>query len=154
VITIQVERWRDVLPEMWPLFPLHWEEMALDKDVIKIDMDVERYAKLDELDMIHVTTVRDDKTLVGYVICFIIRHMHYANAGEMALADMYWLSPDYRRGLTGMKMFKVMEESLRERGIIRAHMSCKVSQDHTKLFERMGWRLSDLTFSKMLKRGS
>lgn len=151
MITFHVERWRDVLPEMWPLFPLHWEEMALDRDLIKIDMDVERYAKLDEMNMIHVTTVRDSGTLVGYVICFIITHMHYFKAGEMALADMYWLSPDYRKGLTGMRMFQLMEESLKERGIVRAHMSCKIHQDHTKLFERMGWKLTDLTFGKVLK---
>jgi hypothetical protein len=154
VIEIQVERWADVLLEMWDLFPLHWDEMALDKDEIRIDMDIERYAKLDEMNMIHVTTVRDHGLIVGYAICFIIRHMHYANAGEMALADMYWLAPPYRKGLTGIKMFKVMEQSLRERGIVRAHMSCKVHQDHTRLFEKLGWKLTDLTFSKMLKGGS
>lgn len=136
---------------MEPLFALHWEEMALDRDVIKMDMDHARYAKLDEMNMIHVTTVRDDAVLVGYVICFIIRHMHYANAGEMALADMYWIRPAYRRGLTGLRMFQAMEDSLRERGIVRAHMSCKVHQDHTKLFERLGWKLTDFTFGKVLK---
>lgn len=150
MISVQIERWRDVLPEMWPLFPLHWEEMALDKDLIKIDMDVERYANLDAMNMIHVTTVRDEGSIVGYVICFIIRHMHYAKAGEMALADMYWLKPEYRKGTTGARMFLAMEDSLRERGIIRAHMSCKIHQDHTKLFERLGWKLTDLTFGKVL----
>lgn len=136
---------------MWPLFELHWEELALNKDAIKIDMDVERYAKLDEMNMIHVTTAREDGNIVGYVICFIITHMHYRSAGEMALADMYWLRPEHRKGFTGLRLFQVMEQSLRDRGIVRAHMSCKVHQDHTKLFERMGWKLTDYTFGKMLQ---
>lgn len=151
MLTFQVERWRDVFPEIEPLTPAHWEEMALDRDLVKIDMDVERYAKLDEMNMIHVTTVRDDGNLAGYVICFIVTHMHYRSAGEMALADMYWLKPEYRRGFAGIRLFQTMERSLKERGIVRAHMSCKVHQDHTKLFQFLGWTLTDFTFGKVLR---
>lgn len=151
MVTIQEEKWADVVPEMRPLWELHWREMALDQDSIKIDMDVEKYAQMDALGLIHVTTVRDAEKLVGYVICFVIRHMHYYRAGEMALADMYWIRPEYRRGNTGIRLFREMERALQARGVIRCHMSCKVHLDMTKLFERLGYKKTDFTFSKMLK---
>ena len=151
MIRVQVEPWSEALRDLLPLFPLHWEELGLDRDVIPMDMDTPRYEALDALGQIHLTTARDGERLVGYVICFVIRHLHYRSAGEMALADMYWLDPAHRRGTTAIRLFTEMERSLRERGVVRMHMSCKVHQDHTALFEWLGYTLSDFTFSKLLK---
>lgn len=152
MLTFQIERWADAWHVLEPLTPDHWQEMALDKDLIKIDMDAERYQKLDEQGMIHLTTARDDGHLVGYVICFVMTHLHYRGAGLMALADMYWLRPEYRRGTAAVELFRTMEQSLKERGVVRAHMSCKVHQDHSALFRYLGWELTDYTFGKILCR--
>ncbi|MGD0511266.1 MAG: GNAT family N-acetyltransferase [Candidatus Micrarchaeaceae archaeon] len=150
-LTFKVEKWSDVVAEMRALWPLHWEELALDKDIIKHDMDEERYRHMESVDMLHIVTARADGILVGYIICFIVTHFHYKSSGFMALADMYYVLPAYRIGGCGAKLFIFMESSLRERGVVRAHMSCKVHQDHQALFEHLGWEFTDKTFSKVLK---
>lgn len=149
MITIQVEKWADFGLDAEALFPLHWEELAMDKEVIKPDCDHEKYLNLDKLGMLHITTARQGKALVGYVVCFLMSHMHYKTAGLMALADMYFVLPEFRKG-AGVRLFIEMERYLRALGVVRAHMSCKVHQDHTKLFERLGWTFTDKTFGKML----
>ena len=117
--------------------------------------------------MMHVVTARDHEVpstsgnfrelpgtsgkLVGYIVCFVMPHFHYKSSGLTALADMYYILHDYRKGGLGVRMFREMERGLKARNVIRAHMSCKVHEDHTKLFEGMGWTLTDYTFSKLLK---
>lgn len=102
--------------------------------------------------MMHVVTARDGGKLVGYIICFVMPHFHYKSSGLTALADMYYLLREYRKGGLGARMFMEMERGLKERGVIRAHMSCKAHEDHSKLFQRMGWKLTDYTFSKLLAK--
>lgn len=153
--TIHSERWRDFADEMSTapgnICFLHWQAMGLDREHIKPDLDYERYAQMDEMGMMHCVTARNqDWDLVGYIICFVMPHFHYKSAGLMALADMYYILPEYRRGGLGARMFAEMERGLKERGVIRAHMSCKVHEDHQELFEKMGWKFTDKTFSKFL----
>lgn len=153
--TIQTESWRAIDAEIEEVAALHWQELALDKLLFKRDLDHERYLLMDDKDMMHVVTARTDdkKELVGYIICFVMPHFHYKSSGLTALADMYYLRREYRKGGLGMRMFAEMERGLKARNVIRAHMSCKVHEDHTKLFQAMGWRLTDYTFSKLLVEG-
>lgn len=150
MITYHFESWADFLPDGERLFPFHWEELALDKDVIKQDMDHERYLNLDRQGMLHTTTVRFHGTLVGYAVNFLITHMHYKSSGVMALCDMYFVLPMFRKGGTGVRLFQKMEAGLKEKGVVRAHISTKVHQSHKVLFEKMGWKHSDETLTKCL----
>lgn len=149
-IACQVERWRDVLAEMEPLFPLHWRELAVNQHAIKIDLDHEKYAALDDLGILHLVTARADGRLVGYAIAFLMPHPHYKSSGPMAMTDMYFLLPEFRHG-AGVKLFRHFESSLRAKGIIQAITSCKRHQDHTRFLEALGWTWTDKTFVKLLR---
>jgi GNAT superfamily N-acetyltransferase len=150
MVSIQTESWKAIDQEIEEISPLHWKELALDQLLFKPDLDHERYLAMDAMGAMHIVTARDGAKLVGYIICFVMPHFHYKSSGLTALADMYYILHEYRKGGLGVRMFKEMERGLKERGVIRAHMSCKVHEDHTRLFQAMGWRLTDLTFSKLL----
>lgn len=150
MITYHFEPWEDFLADGEKLFPFHWEELALDKDVIKQDMDHERYLALDRNGALHTTTARFHGELVGYAVNFLMPHMHYKSSGLMALCDMYFVLPMFRKGGTGIKLFQKMEAGLKRKGVVRAHISCKVHQSHKQIFEHMGWKHSDETFTKVL----
>lgn len=150
MVTIQTESWTAIDGEIEAVAALHWEELALDKLLFQRDLDHERYLLMDQSGMLHVVTARDQGRLIGYIICFVMPHFHYKSSGLTALADMYFILREYRKGGLGVRMFREMETGLRERKVVRAHMSCKVHEDHTKLFEGMGWTLTDYTFSKVL----
>jgi len=140
---------------MEPLFPLHWRELAVNQHAVKIDLDREKYANLEKQDMLHVVTVRasfgtNPNKLVGYAIAFLMPHMHYKSSGPMAMTDMYFVLPEFRRG-AGLKMFREYERSLRAKGILCAITSCKVHQDHQAFLEALGWTWTDKTFIKLLQ---
>jgi GNAT superfamily N-acetyltransferase len=150
MVSVQTETWRAIDAQIEEIAGFHWEELALDQLLFERDLDHERYFALENAGMMHVVTARDDFRLVGYVICFVMPHIHYKSSGLTALADMYFILREYRKGGLGVRMFREMERGLKERGVIRAHMSCKTHESHQQLFERMGWKLTDLTFSKVL----
>lgn len=148
--TLQVETWKAIDQEIEAVAAFHWQELALDKLLFHRDLDHARYLKLDEMGMLQVVTARHEGKLVGYIINFVMTHMHYMSSGLTSVADMYFLLREHRTGGLGVKMFLEMERDLKTRGVIRAHISCKKHENHTKLFEGMGWTLTDLTFSKLL----
>lgn len=151
IITIKQERWATVAPDIGSITTLHWEMLGLDRDQIKPDMDYDRYAALDQSGMLHCITVRDGGKLVGYILTLISKNLHYKSSPPMGITDMYFLLPEYRnRGGIGVKMYLELERSLKGLGICRVHTSCKVHEDHQEMFEKLGWRLTDKTFSKYL----
>ena len=152
MIEVKTESWATVDSQIEAVASFHWDELALDKLLFQRDLDHEKYFALEKQGMLHVVTARSHGDLIGYIICFVMPHMHYKSSGLVALADMYYLLREHRLGGLGVRMFREMERGLKERGVIRAHMSCKKHEDHTRLFEAMGWDLTDYTFSKVLCR--
>lgn len=149
MIAIQVEPWSSMLPEARFLFPRHWKELAVFQDEIKIGLDEAKYAALEQAGILLVLTARDAGCLVGYYIWFLMPHPHYSASGPMGMTDMYFVLPEYRRGV-GAKLFIASEKALKERGVVKAITSCKVQEDHTPLLERLGWIWTDKTFCKYL----
>jgi hypothetical protein len=149
MITFQVETWAECVEDMRPLWPLHWQEIAIDQEQFEADMDEERYRGMEQAGILLINTARVDGRLVGYVLSFLMPHFHYKSSGLIAMTDMYFVLPEYRNGL-GAMLFLSTEAAYRERGVKRSHTSCKVHFDHEPLFTRLGWRFTDKTFSKLL----
>jgi hypothetical protein len=148
-ITLEEEPWAKFWPDGQDLFPQHWRELALDQDKVVMDVDAPRYEQMEKLGMLNILTARKDGQLVGYIMSFIMPHFHYKSSGNMCLIDMFWTKPEYRHG-TGARLFIEWEKRMRERKVVRLITSCKVHQDHQRLFELLGFRFTDKTFMKSL----
>lgn len=148
--TFQEEKFAAFFAEAQDLFVQHHAELALHQNKIKMDLDAEAYQNLENAGRLFVLTARVDGKLVGYLVAFPIPgHMHYKSAGPMCLTDMYFILPEFRRGI-GAKLFTEFERIMRERGFVQIMTGCKKHQDHSALLERLGWTHSDLTFVKVL----
>lgn len=151
MIAFREESWSSLAKDATGgLFRKHWEELALDRDKIELSMDMEKYKQLSDSGVLHIVTARRDGRLVGYFVTFLMIHPHYKDAGLMALTDFYYLLPEERRGGAGAKLVIAMETSLKERGVVKAYLSCKLHEDHTPLFTLLGWKPTDITFTKHL----
>jgi GNAT superfamily N-acetyltransferase len=153
VVTIQTEKWATFYPDGSSIFPEHHKELALYPEEIPLSIDEAKYELLDKADILLIVTARDEGRLVGYWLWFIMPHPHYAAAGPMALTDMYFVLPEYRRGV-GAKLEVASEAEYTKRGCVKAITSCKAHRDHRPFFERLGWELSDYTMVKLLKKGA
>ncbi len=127
----------------------HWLALAIDK-VIPWELNEEVYEQIEGKGMLHVVTARNEGRIVGYHVGIIGPHLHYKSAGIMCYEDMYFLLPDFRIGGTGAKLFLFVENALREKGITKWFLSCKVHEDHSELFKALGFRNTDIGFSKLL----
>lgn len=150
MVTIQVERWAQFFPDAKQVFPAHWRELALYQNEIPIDIDEAKYTQLDAVDILLILTARKGGRLIGYYLWFLMPHLHYRSTGPMGLTDMYFVLPEYRRGI-GVRLFKASETELKKRGVVKAITSCKLHEDHSNLFKALGWELTDLTWCKLLK---
>lgn len=141
-----VEKWHE---EARPtLIDDHWKELGLDLD-LEGKINVDALAKMEAAGIVSCITVRYDGWMVGYLLAIHHQHLHYNSSPPMFIVDMYYIAPKYRTG-AGVRMFKFAEHYAKKLGCIKLYLSCKVHQDHSKLFTKLGYKLSDYAFVKRI----
>lgn len=146
----QVERWRDLKGEMLPLLTRHWREIALNHAEVPLDIDHERYDALDEAGSLHILTVRRAGLLIGYHVAIVSSHLHYRSTLH-GITDVFYVAPEYRQGLTGIRLFQRVEVEMRKLGVKKLFTATKVHLDLSPIFERLGYRRVEHLYSKLLR---
>lgn len=149
MITFQVESWAATEEKMKWLWPLHWEEVANDKEHIKLDVWRDAYLGLEQSGELLNITVRDGEKIIGYHWSILRPHLHYKTS-LTAYTDIYFLHPDYREGMNGMNLFKFVEGVWKERGVQKAYTASKIRLDKSAIFERLGWHKAETVYTKYL----
>lgn len=152
-VAYQQEPWATYVVDAPPLWRLHYAEVALDQDVIPLDMDVERYAALDATGQLHLVTARagPEAHLVGYYTALVGPHLHYKRT-LCAAVDLYFVLPAYRQGWTGIRLFQEAERTLKARGVVKVATGTKLHAglERTTLFMRLGYRPTEQLLTKLL----
>jgi N-acetylglutamate synthase-like GNAT family acetyltransferase len=128
---------------------MHWGEIALDKEKIKLNPDIDTFQLLEDCDHLHIITLRDDGKLVGYHASIVRAHLHYKDS-LTAYVDMYFIHPDYRKGRVGIDLFKYAEKSLSERGCERIYTGTKLHKDMGVLLSRLGHKETERLYVKYI----
>jgi GNAT superfamily N-acetyltransferase len=149
-LSVQVEAYGDMLEEAKPLYQRHWEELALDQDAVPLAPDWERYAALEASGALSIVTVRARGRLVGYSFMVVQRGLHYATTLE-ARMDMFWIAPEHRGRMGGVRLFREVERELVRRGVRRVYAGSKLHRDASRLFLALGYKPIETWFSKMLE---
>ena len=149
MITCHVESFTERLPELRPLLPLHWEELALNQDKVPLDPIFEIYFDREKKGELIFVTLRESGELVGYFIGFIAPGLHYRSCLTCTM-DIFYVRKDKRGGRAGIKLFKFVEDELRRRGIDRWFVGSKCKADVSWLFEHLGFDKVEVYFSKWL----
>lgn len=149
MITCHVESFIERLPELKPLLPLHWAELALNKDQVPLDPQYEIYFERERRGELLFVVMRDAGELVGYFIGFITPGLHYKTCLTCTM-DIFYVRQDRRNGSAGIRLFRFVEEELRRRGVQRWFMGSKVHADASALFERIGASKVEVYYSKWL----
>ena len=134
--------------EFEKLFPEHYEELCVTKD-FNYEPDYEAYKRMAEAGMLRCITCRSDERLIGYIIFIVTPHLHYKSC-VTAIEDLYFVTKEFRKGRVGIRLFQYAEQVLKDRGVKRIVMHTKVHLDNSKLFEYLGYKMTDKVFSKML----
>jgi len=145
-----LENLANVKRDIEPLIKQHYDEIALNKDVIKLNPDWEGYARLDRVNALRVYTARKDGKLMGYFVVIVSKSLHYRDH-LFANNDLIFLAKSARRGLTGIKLIKFAIESLESEGISKLHVNTKAHQPFDAILERLGFEEIERVYSLMLR---
>ncbi len=150
-ITYQQEFLAQVQVEAQELIELHWEEIALNKDFIKLNPCWDSYHELEDKGKLKIFTARDKGSLVGYFVVIVTPHLHYKDH-LFAANDILYLHRDYRKGFTGIKLIKFCEECLINDGVSILTINTKTHQPFDPIMDRLGFNLIERVYSKPIGR--
>lgn len=149
MLTIQLENFTERLEEFKPLFPLHWAELALNKDRVPLDPQYEIYIDREKKGELIFATIRELGIPVGYFIGFVSPGLHYKSC-LTCIMDIFYVHPDKRGNRCGIKLFKFVEKELKRRGVDRWFVGSKCHADASWLFELMGFEKVEVYYSKWM----
>ena len=139
-----------VKDDILSLLDLHYKEIALNQDKIKLNPDWDVYNELEQQGKLKIFTARDNDTLVGYFVVVVGVNMHYKDH-TFACNDIIYLHKDYRKGFAGIKLIKFAKKCLTEDGVSVLAINTKVHQPFDKVLERLGFNLIERVYSSYLQ---
>ena len=150
MITAQVENLEKGLPEIKEILPLHWEELALNKESVPLDPIYGLYIERDRRGEVTYITLREDGILIGYFVFFVAPGLHYKTC-LTAIMDLFYVHPNYRGKNGGWILLECAKRELQRRGVQRWFVGHK---EHSKqagiLFEKFGFTKVETTYSLWL----
>ena len=151
-LTFQWERFAKIHGELLPLFQRHYDEIALDRDVVPLDPDWNYYASAELAGVLHILTARaaSNRKLAGYIFNIIGTHNHYKST-RFCNTDMFWLHPHFRKGWQPVKMFLENLRGLETFGVDIGLIYFKLNFQNArvgKLLARLGYEPTDIVMRK------
>lgn len=148
--TYQTEDPAEFIEALKGVLPEHYEELCVTKN-FPLMPDYEAYGRLHVAGMLRCITVREDNELIGYALFIVHPHLHYKSC-ITAFEDIYFLKKEHRKGRVGIRLFQFAEDVLKKEGVHRIIMHTKIHMDNTRLFEYLGYKLTDKLFTKILEK--
>lgn len=147
MLTAQPEPFEPFLEEVKPVLPIHWEELALDREHVPLDPQYDVYLARDRRGEVMSIALREDGALVGYFVGFIAPGLHYKTCLTLTM-DIFYVLPEHRGSGGGFVLFKAVEREARRRGIQRMFVGSKLHKDASWLFDRLGYKEVERYYEK------
>ena len=148
-IKYQREDLYKVKDEAADLLQKHWEEIALNKERIKLNPDWDAYSKFYKAGHLGIYTARKNDKLIGYFVVIANTNPHYKDH-LFAVNDIIYLDPEYRKGFVGIKLIKYAEKDLKNLGVSVFTINTKVHKPFDSVLERLGFNLIERVYSKYI----
>jgi GNAT superfamily N-acetyltransferase len=150
MLTTHIESFEERLAELQALLPEHYEELALNQDVVPLSPQYDVYIEREKRGELLFMTMRDAGEMVGYFIGFIAPGLHYSTCLTCTM-DIFYIRKDKRgSALPGVRLFRAVETELKRRGVQRWFVGSKVKADASRLFEFLKFERVEIYYSKML----
>jgi GNAT superfamily N-acetyltransferase len=149
MITAQVESFVEHLEELKTLLPLHYEELALNKDMVPLAPQYDIYITRERLGELMFITLREHGIMVGYFIGFVAPGLHYKTCLTLTM-DILYVHPEKRKTGGGTMLFDFVKMEAQRRGVQRWFVGTKVHADIGQFLEKQGFGLCERTYTMWL----
>lgn len=150
MITCAVESFTDRIDELKQIIPMHYEELALNKDKVPLSPQWDIYKARDALGEVIFVVMREKGEMIGYFIGFIAPGLHYSTC-LTCIMDIFYIRPDKRgAALPGVRLFRAVEDELKRRGVDRWFVGSKTKADASALFEFLKFEKVETFYGKWI----
>jgi len=139
----------EMLENAESLFAEHWDEIALNKKVMVLKPDAERYLAMEASGGLFILAAYSDDELVGYSVNFTMQHLHYSDLC-VASNDLLFVSRGHRKSRVGLQLIKATEKLAKDRGASLVLWHAKPDTALVELMPRLGYGVQDIIFSREL----
>lgn len=141
----------DKIVEHWALITAHWDEVALNKEVMVLKPDLERYAALEAQGLLASLVVRTEAgDIIGYSVNAISQNLHYQDL-TVCQNDVLFVHPYHRNSSVGVRLIKATEAMAKEKGAQMMLWHAKDGTPLDALLPFMNYGIQDIIYSKVLK---
>jgi hypothetical protein len=147
-IEYKIAKNEEVFETMKQMFDKHYKELSVTKG-FELNPDYEIYKHANSKNTLKIITCENDGEIIGYIVYFVGLNLHYRDC-LLATEDIYYLKPEHRKGLIGLRMFKFAEKYLKSIGVNMIKYSTKTHLDNSKLFEFLGCDFVEKIYTKEL----
>lgn len=147
--TIELATLADWKAKAEPLFQEHYEEIARNKEVMKLNVNWPLYEALDEKQVLFVYLAMQDNVCIGYSLNIVTNHLHYADLNYVQ-NDVLFVKKELRGSRIGLRLMKVTEDHARSLGCKLMLWHAKEDTALARLLPRLKYGVQDIVFSKEL----
>lgn len=137
----------EMLANAGELFEEHWDEIALNKQVMVLKPDEDRYRAMEQAGSLMILAAWEGEALVGYSVNFIVNHLHYADL-KLCSNDLLFITRSKRAGRLGLKLIRETEKRAAEMGARLMLWHAKQDTALAVMMPKMGYGVQDIIFSK------
>lgn len=137
----------EMLANAGELFEEHWDEIALNKQVMVLKPDEPRYRAMEQAGSLLILAAWEGEALVGYSVNFIINHLHYADL-RLCSNDLLFITRSKRAGRLGLRLIRETEKCAAKRGAQLMLWHAKQNTPLAVMMPKMGYGVQDIIFSK------
>lgn len=129
----------------------HWKEISSNPDKIILKPDIKKYKELQDSGVLHNIVAYEDEIMVGYVVLFIMPHIHYSD-DKFAMVDVIYTDPLYRNSRVGITLIDKAEELCRDEKVsVLTYHTKPAHNTIEKILYRKGFSHFENILGKVLK---
>ena len=149
MIDIKLATVDEMLAQANVLFEEHYEEIARNKQIMKLKPDEETYRQMEEMHRIFILSARQDDVLIGYSVNFVFNHLHYADL-KLAQNDLLYIKKEMRGSRAGLRLIKETETHATSLGCKLMLWHAKENTTLSAILPRLKYGVQDIIYSKEL----
>ena len=130
-----------------PLFEEHYEEIARNKQVMKLKPNWPSYHAVDKIGWLFIYLAMQDDVCIGYSMNIMMHHLHYADL-RICQNDVLFVKKEFRGGRLGLRLLKVTEDHARSEGCKLMLWHAKEDTALAKLLPKLKYGVQEIMYSK------
>ena len=130
-----------------PLFEEHYEEIARNKQIMKLKPNYQLYEALNSTGWLFIYVAMRDDVCIGYSMNIMMHHLHYADL-RIAQNDILFVKKEFRGGRLGLRLLKVTEDYARSEGCKLMLWHAKENTALAELLPKLKYGVQEIMYSK------